>query len=293
MKRSVVICLALSSFSTPFSSCSSSQPCHWTSFSIVVILMQDDRDLWLCCFSSSAHIALNFHPLLMLYSFRRPPELLQVTQKHTSATTEYAQRVKGRQTSKKTMFKLSTTTGLSGLFTLFFLLTPLTLQTLWKPAVLCHIIENTIQCWWLIRRLLEATNSVVTLKSSLSSWHALFYFCLAVHLDCMSGEERQMNTEQDVMDIWESIAPHRLYNYCNSVSFHSRAVSQPNREAFWTPRGFPAQGSVAAPECNMCSSPWNSCADIKCSDSLREAQRNLTHIHVLMAAEEGEGKQCF
>lgn len=154
----VWLSLSLLSFSTTFSSYSSPQLCYWTTFSMVLILMQDKRDIWLCCFSSPAHRALNFHPLLMLYSFRRPPELLQVTQKHISATTEYAQCVKGRQMSKKTMFKLNTTTGLSGLFTLCFLFTPLTLQTLWKPAVLCHIIETTIQCWFLIRRLLETTN---------------------------------------------------------------------------------------------------------------------------------------
>lgn len=78
--------------------------------------------------------------------------------------------------------------------------------------------------------------------------------------------------------------------------FHSRAVSQPNRETFWSPWGFHGQGSVARLECNIspsCLSPWSSCVDINFSDSLWEAQRNPTHTHLLKVAGKGEGKWSF
>lgn len=178
---------------------------------MVLILMQDDRDIWLCCFSSSAHKALNFHPLLMLYSFRRPPELLQVTQKHTSATTEYAQRVKGRQMSKKTMFKLNTTAGLSGLFTLFFSTHTFNSSNSLKTSCSLphHQDYNTVLI--VNKEIIRDNKLNHYIKSSLSNWHVLFYFCLVVDLDCISRGQRQMNREQDAMDIWEYTAPHRLY----------------------------------------------------------------------------------
>ena len=74
-------CAVRSSFSTPFSSCYSSQPC-WTSFSMFLTLIQDNWEKWACCFGSSgrsAHRDHNFRPLLTLYSVRRPSELFQVT----------------------------------------------------------------------------------------------------------------------------------------------------------------------------------------------------------------------
>lgn len=97
-----------SSLSTPFSSCSSSQPCCQTSFSTIFTLMQDYWEIWACCFGSSgssAHRDLNFHPLLMLYSVRRQSELFQVTQNHRSVTTEYAQCIKGGTKVRKLHLK--------------------------------------------------------------------------------------------------------------------------------------------------------------------------------------------